>query len=354
MSRRSPPHRCPTRCRSKPLRPFRRSRAPSFRPTAPRSRQGRGQRQADARGHRRCPAAPSRQCSRRARSTSTGGAGSTTIGWLSASAQDEIVRRGDLRHPHRRRQADLPKLVPIGWTRQRPDCRLTSCGPRRDGSPRILLRSDRLHLDQEDCYPSVWEADLSTGDRMTADPDPDVVDWDADAEGNVRLAISAISDAPLASLYRRDKQQVRDDPARERGQGRSRSRVYPRRRQRDRHRRRGGRDEVYELACRPSRSARSCSATKYDVDDVIANSRRRRLDGSSGRSQDPRRLARSPVEAIQADLDESVGVGNGRIISRSRDRKKMLVESRSRRRRDRSILGHQWAQMDASAATSPR
>lgn len=227
-------------------------------------------------------------------------------------------------------KADMSRIVPLGWTKTGLDAD-DILWIARDGSTRILTSKSTGYFVEEDYLPSVWEADVATGEmKRILKSENNVVDWDADGDGNVRMGYLATSDDRLGVLYRRDGTSKFDKVMLKRAKDQSIPipQVYRRDGTAIAIADDGGRDEVYELNL-PSFTLgkKLFGDARYDVDDVIANAPDDDLDGIVVVDRKRRVDWLNPeLKAIQADLDKSVGVGNGRIISLSRDRKKMLVE----------------------------
>ncbi|HEV2044001.1 MAG TPA: prolyl oligopeptidase family serine peptidase, partial [Sphingomicrobium sp.] len=227
-------------------------------------------------------------------------------------------------------KADMSKIVPLGWTKTGLDAD-DILWIARDGSTRILTSKSTGYFVREDYLPSVWQADVATGEMTRIlKSHENVVDWDADGDGNVRMGYLATSDDRLGVLYRRDGTSKFDKVMLKRAKDQTIPipQVYRRDGIAIAIADDGGRNEVYELNL-PSFTLgkKLFGDPKYDIDDVIANAPDDDLDGIVVVDRKMRVDWLNPdLKAIQADLDKSVGVGNGRIISLSRDRKKMLVE----------------------------
>jgi dipeptidyl aminopeptidase/acylaminoacyl peptidase len=226
-------------------------------------------------------------------------------------------------------KADMTKLVPIDWkhTGQIADNVLWVA---RDGSPRILLQKQTGYFSYEDWYPSVWEADVSTGQAKKIVPSQtNVYEWDADAAGNVRLGLYFESDSRRGVVYRTggtgkfDKILLKRDPDASipipqvyRADGKAVVIADD-----------GGRNEVYEMDM-PSFALgkKLFGDARYDVDDVIANTAGNDIDGIAITDKRSRVEWLNPeLKAIQKDLDSTLGVGGAQIISASRDRRKLLL-----------------------------
>jgi len=227
-------------------------------------------------------------------------------------------------------KADMSKIVPLGWTKTGLDAD-DVLWIARDGSTRIIHSKSTGYFVEEDYLPSVWDVDVATGEMKRMQKSmPDVYDWDADGDGNIRMGYLYSREERPSLLYRRDgtskfekivlkktKEQSIPIPQVYRRDGTAIAIADD-----------GGRNEVYELNL-PSFTLgkKLFGDAKYDVEDVIANAPDDDLDGIIVVDKKMRVDWLNPdLKAIQADLDKSVGVGNGRIISLSRDRKKMLVE----------------------------
>ena len=227
-------------------------------------------------------------------------------------------------------KADMTKIVPLGWTKTGLDAD-DVLWIARDGSTRILTSKSTGYFVIEDYLPSVWEADVATGEmKRILKSQADVVDWDADGNGNIRMGYLALSNDRLGVLYRRDGVSKFEKVILKRTKDQSIPipQVYRRDGTAIAIADDGGRNEVYELNL-PSFTLgkKLFGDAKYDVEDVISNAPDDDLDGVVVVDRKVRVDWLNPdLKAVQADLDKSVGVGNGRIVSLSRDRKKMLVE----------------------------
>lgn len=226
-------------------------------------------------------------------------------------------------------KTDMSKLVPIGWQRTGQDAD-DLLWVARDGSPRIVMQKQTGYFSSDDWYPSVWEADVSTGETRRVVPSQSYVfQWDADANGQVRLGLYFESENRRGVVYRPsgegkfEKILLKRDPDASiplpqvyRADGKAVVIADD-----------GGRNEVYEMDL-PSFALgkKLFGDARYDVDDVVANSQGNDLDGI-GITDKRRRVEwlNPELKAIQKDLDSTLGAGNAEIISSSRDRKKLLV-----------------------------
>lgn len=227
-------------------------------------------------------------------------------------------------------KADMTKIVPLGWTKTGLDAD-DVLWIAKDGSTRILTSKSTGYFVEEDYLPSVWQADVATGEMTRVlRSEKNVYDWDADGDGNVRMGYLMSTEERPSLLYRPDGSSKFQKIVLKRAKDKSipMPQVYRRDGTAIAIADDGGRNEVYELNL-PSFTLgkKLFGDSRYDVDDVIANSPDDDLDGIVVVDRKRRVDWLNPdLRTIQADLDKSVGVGNGRIISLSRDRKKMLVE----------------------------
>ncbi len=227
-------------------------------------------------------------------------------------------------------KADMSKIVPLGWTKTglNADDVLWIA---RDGSTRILTSKSTGYFVREDYLPSVWLADVATGEMTRVEKSQEhVVAWDADGDGNVRMGFVASSENRPTVLYRPDgvSKFARVVLKRTKDQTIPVPQVYRRDGSAIALADDGGRNEVYELNL-PSFTLgkKLFGDVKYDVDGVKTNAAGDDLDGVVVIDHKQRIDWINPdLKTIQADLDKSVGIGNGRIVSMSRDRKKLLVE----------------------------
>ena len=227
-------------------------------------------------------------------------------------------------------KADMTKIVPLGWTKTGLDAD-DILWIARDGSTRILTSKSTGYFVIEDYLPSVWQADVATGEMTRIlKSQADVFGWDADGNGNIRMGYLALSNDRLGVLYRRDGTSKFEKVILKRGKDQTIPipQVYRRDGTAIAIADDGGRNEIYELNL-PSFTLgkKLFGDPKYDVDDVRPNATGDDLDGFVVIDRKVRFDWLNPeLKAVQADLDKSVGIGNGRIVSMSRDRKKLLVE----------------------------
>jgi dipeptidyl aminopeptidase/acylaminoacyl peptidase len=202
-----------------------------------------------------------------------------------------------------------------------------------DGSPRLLLSKSTGIQGDSEWYPSVFDVDVSTGKAkkivMSVD---NVWEWNADAAGNVRygvlfddegrrkgliyrgpeggkfqkVALAKRKDdaiPPLPKIYRADGTAIAFDDS-------------------------DGRTALYELTL-PSFTLgkKLYGNARYDIDGVYRNPTGTDAMGYSyvGKRSQTEWLDEN-LKEIQTGLDKTLGLGNGRIASWSRDMKRLLVE----------------------------
>ena len=200
-----------------------------------------------------------------------------------------------------------------------------------DGSPRVLLSKETGVQNETQWYPSVFDVDVSTGKAKLVVPSMDEVwDWDADASGTVRYGVIWHDDKKRGVVYRgpgggkfvrvmfgkREEDSI-PEPAIYRADGSALAFDDG-----------DGRDAVYEMSL-PSFALgkKLLGDPRYDIETIVTNPAGNDVAGF--RVTDKRNHIQwldPDLKDIQSGLDQTLGVGNGRIISWSRDRKKILVE----------------------------
>ena len=203
----------------------------------------------------------------------------------------------------------------------------------RDGSPRIVFARQTGIERMDDVYPSVWEADLSTGHaRRITESRPHVWDWYADGAGNVRMGIRYNDSNGQASLlYRASNAEsfrviARNDPKAET------SFVVPTTFRAD-----GtalaiddtdGRDALYEVSLPDlKRGKKVFGHDVYDIDGVVENAAGTDVEGVRLTDTYEHVSWLDPdMRTAQESADKAVGNRHARIISRSADKTRMLVE----------------------------
>ncbi|HJP67443.1 MAG TPA: S9 family peptidase [Sphingomicrobium sp.] len=202
----------------------------------------------------------------------------------------------------------------------------------RDGSPRFLLSKETGVDDAINWYPSVFDVDASTGHVKKVVPShPNVWNWAADGAGNVRYGVLRDDDGKrIGVLYRgptggsfqrvmlgkREENSI-PEPIVFKADGSALARDDGE-----------GRDAIYELHLPDFKLGKKVFGDpKYDVDDVVANPAENDLSGVQVIGHYPKIAWLDPnFKDIQDALDKTLGPGNSRIISWSRDRTKLLVE----------------------------
>ena len=200
-----------------------------------------------------------------------------------------------------------------------------------DGSPRVLLSKETGVENETQWYPSVFDVDVSTGKAKLVVPSMDEVwDWDADASGTVRYGVIWHDDKKRGVVYRgpgggrfervmfgkREEDSI-PEPAIYRADGSALAFDDG-----------DGRDAVYEMSL-PSFALgkKVLSDPRYDIETIVTNPAGNDVAGF--RVTDKRNHIQwldPDLKDIQSGLDQTLGAGNGRIISWSRDRKKILVD----------------------------
>ena len=200
-----------------------------------------------------------------------------------------------------------------------------------DGSPRVLLSKETGVQNETQWYPSVFDVDVSTGKAKLVVPSMDEVwDWDADASGTVRYGVIWHDDKKRGVVYRgpgggkfvrvmfgkREEDSI-PEPAIYRADGSALAFDDG-----------DGRDAVYEMSL-PSFALgkKLLGDPRYDIETIVTNPAGNDVAGF--RVTDKRNHIQwldPDLKDIQSGLDQTLGAGNGRIISWSRDRKKILVE----------------------------
>ena len=201
----------------------------------------------------------------------------------------------------------------------------------KDNSPRLLLSASIGWRTESSFYPTVFDVDVSTGKSKKVVPSvPDVWDWKSDGAGNVRPGTLFDRDGErrgilyrgpgggrFQRLHRKSDEHPLPDPVIFRKDG---SAVGLDDRE--------GRQAVYEIAL-PSFTLgkKLFGSDRYDVGYVLATAQ---SDDVLGFNITERRNRTDWVDPefkdIQSALDQTVGRGNARITSLSRDRKKVLLE----------------------------
>jgi dipeptidyl aminopeptidase/acylaminoacyl peptidase len=202
-----------------------------------------------------------------------------------------------------------------------------------DGTPRIRMMMQKSIYLGEDFWPEVEEVDLSNGRmRTVVDGRTNVMNWAADATGAVRMGIGYNDNSRTSTLLYRPEGsgsfRVVDRANRRRDESLSvpillagnTTKAFTIRQS-------DGRDALYEFdlaTLEPGK--RVFAAPGYDIDSVILNPAGTDVAGvrytaASGRVQwfDP------AMAEIQAMLDKAVGTRAARIVSLSRDQKKMII-----------------------------
>ncbi len=227
--------------------------------------------------------------------------------------------------------ADMTRTTRIDWDRSgfRADEVLWVA---RDGSPRILFAKQTGIYSMEDVYPSVFEADVSTGKvKRIASGQPDVWDWYADGQGQLRMGIRYSDTTRQKSLlYRRTNGESFQTIARANGR-KDESILVPSIFRAD-----GtalaiddsdGFDSLYEVTLPDLKLGRKVSdLAGYDIDGIIANETGDDISAIRYTDQyyhDAWTDAR--IKDLQAQVDKAVAPRRAEIISWNRQRTRFLI-----------------------------
>ncbi|MCT8003724.1 S9 family peptidase [Sphingomonas sanguinis] len=229
-------------------------------------------------------------------------------------------------------RADMTKTNRIDWERSgfRADEVLWAA---RDGSPRILFAKQTGIYSMDDVYPSVFEADVSTGKvKRIAAGQTDVWDWYADGQGQLRMGVRySDSTRQKSLLYRQSNAESFRTIARADGR-KDESVLVPSIFRAD-----GtalaiddsdGYDALYEVSLPDLKLGRKLSTVSgYDIDGIIGNETGDDLSAIRYTDQyyhdawtDPR------VKELQAQLDKAVAPRRAEIVSWNRARTRFLID----------------------------
>lgn len=204
----------------------------------------------------------------------------------------------------------------------------------RDGSPRILLSyQTSIYLNEAGFWPQVDEVNIATGKmRNIVAPHADIMSWRADSSGQVRMGLG-YNDAKRMwkLLYRPDPRsvfRVVDRASRRRNE----KMVVPllftvdpdKAIASDDHE---GADALYEFDLKTLQLGQKIfSVPGFDLGSLVANESETGLTGVYYTADAPVAHWFDPTLAqIQADIDKAVGSRRARIVSTSRDNKRMIV-----------------------------
>ncbi|MEK9209980.1 alpha/beta hydrolase family protein [Sphingomonas sp. 2378] len=229
-------------------------------------------------------------------------------------------------------RADMAKTTRIDWDRSgfRADEVLWVA---RDGSPRILFAKQTGIYSMEDAYPSVFEADISTGKvKRIVSGQTDVWDWYADGQGQLRMGVRySDSTRQKSLLYRQSNAESFRTIARADAR-KDESVLVPSIFRPD-----GtalaiddsdGYDALYEVTLPDLKLGRKLSSvTGYDIDGIIGNEAGDDISAIRYTDQyyhdawtDPR------IKDLQAQVDKAVAPRRAEIISWNRARTRFLID----------------------------
>ena len=204
----------------------------------------------------------------------------------------------------------------------------------RDGAPRILLSyQTSIYINELGFWPQVDEVDVTTG-RMhnVISPRANVMSWRADASGTVRVGVGYIDATRTAKLlYRPDaKSSFRIvDRADKR---RNESMVTPllftadpsKAIASDDHE---GTDALYEFDLASLQLGQKIfAAPGFDIDTIVTDDSQTSLSGVYYTADAPAvHWFDASLAQVQSDIDKAVGNRRAKIVSTSRDHKKLIV-----------------------------
>lgn len=227
--------------------------------------------------------------------------------------------------------ADMQKIVKIDWEHSglRADTVLWSA---HDGTPRILFAKQTGLYSMSDVYPSVYEADISTGRvKRIASGQTDVWDWYADGQGQLRMGVRYSDDnrkhsilyrpsnpEPFRTIARADGRKAESVliPSVFRGDGTALAIDDS-----------DGYDALYEVSLPDLKLGRKLSSVAgYDIDGVIRNAAGDDISAIRYTDQyyhdawtDPR------VRDLQAAVDAAVAPRRAEILSWNTARTRFLI-----------------------------
>ena len=228
-------------------------------------------------------------------------------------------------------RADMQKMVKIDWENSgfRADEVLWTA---QDGTPRILFAKQTGIYSMTDVYPSVYEADVSTGRvKRIATGQTDVWDWYADGQGQLRMGVRYSDETRKKSiLYRQSNAEPFRTIARADGR-KDESVLIPRIFRTD-----GtalaiddsdGYDALYEVSLPDLKLGRKLSTvTGYDIDGIIRNPAGNDISAIRYTDQyyhdawtDPR------IKELQEAVDKSVAPRRAEIVSWNTARTRFLI-----------------------------
>lgn len=255
-------------------------------------------------------------------------------GWLAVGVGQQMPFQGDDVYMTRMIgvSADMKQVQRIDWPRSglRADDLLWVA---RDGSPRILFSRQTGIETLDEIYPSVWEADVSTGrTKRVASSQVDVWNWHSDGAGTVRMGVRYADATGRASLlYRTSNGEffhtiARNDPKSEtsvvvpltfRADGTALATDDT-----------SGRDQLYEVSLPDLKLGKKLfGLDRYDIDGIIENHDGTDVIGVQVTDTYPHTVwLNAEMKKIQEAADKAVGNRRARIVSRNADDSRMLVE----------------------------
>jgi len=204
----------------------------------------------------------------------------------------------------------------------------------RDGSPHIRLAlQTSIYSNLPGFWPDVRDVDVSTGrSRTVVKGRSGVMSYYADMTGTIRIGYGFDDGQQIARLLYRDHDgdsfRVIDRAHTAKDEGITVPRIFlsdPGQALATSDK--DGFDAVYRYDIRQQKlGERIFGAEGYDVDDLITTPNGDGLAGISMIEDRPRiRWMDTEMAGVQADIDNAVGAGNARIISWSRDHRRLIV-----------------------------
>lgn len=206
----------------------------------------------------------------------------------------------------------------------------------RDGTPRMLVSMQKSIYEGTDFWPSVVEADVSTGKiKPVVDPVMSISSWIADGKGQVRVGVGTDARSGKSRVMYRPNSGSRFETIARRDAGSDETMMVPFAFSSDgktavTYSNHEGFTWLYALDLTTfALGDKVVGVAGFDLDGATQNVNRDGLEGVSLTSTRPRTVWMSDhMATMQASLEKALGKdSNPRIISFSNDQKHMIVES---------------------------
>jgi dipeptidyl aminopeptidase/acylaminoacyl peptidase len=229
-------------------------------------------------------------------------------------------------------QRGTGKTIQLGW-REAAQNAANVIWTAKDGTPRIYLGIQASVYLGELFYPEIKEFDVSTGKNKTVvKRRTPILDYYADATGNVRLGYGYDGEARRATLIYRAGDKGPFSVIERANLGKDEELDFPNMFLADASKAltiddADGFDSVYEMEL-PSltRGKKIFGLTGFDIDGLVSNADGNGLAGVSLTEDRPRVHWIDPgLAQTQADLDTAVGKGRANIVSWDRKRARLIV-----------------------------